>query len=423
MKDRQEFDDERQRKVQNFRVHIDEENNEEHERPETVISSYSNPSEAEKQHERSKTEATDRAQLAHKLRNDEKARKNKAFFRMMWLSFVLLFSLLAAKYLVMGVNDMLAVGRQTVNVTVEVPKNATAGQVTQLLYQAGAINDKNFFELFSKITKAPKTYAGGTYQITTGMDYEALVNSIQSSTKRVDSVKVTFSEGLNAQEIAAKLEKNGVCSAADALKAFNTNELDSDYDMLAAIPKDSNKYYKLEGYLFPDTYQFFKNDDAVNVVNKMVSNCNRKLTKQIRDKAASENLTIDQMLTLASMIQAEAANSQDMYEISSIFHNRLAGKDPALKHLGSDPTVFYPYRTKDLVPANLRNTYQSRYDTYNVVGLPAGAICNPGSDAIDAALNPSDTSEYYFCYDKDNKLYTAKTAAEHLANQKKAGIA
>lgn len=421
MKDSRDLDNERQKKIQNFRIHIDE-SDDEPELPATVISSYSDPADVEKQHERSKTEATDRALLAHQLRNDEKARKNKGFFRMMWLSFVLIFALLAAKYLVTGINDMLAVGRQSVNVTVEVPKNATTDQVTQILYQAGAINDRNFFKLFSKLTKAPKTYGGGTFQITTDMDYEALIYGVQASAKRLDAVKITFSEGMNAQQIADKLEKNGVCSAADALKAFNTNQLDSDYDMLAAIPKDSNKYYKLEGYLFPDTYQFFKKDDPVNVVNKIVSNCNQKLTKQIRDKAVSENLTIDQMLTLASMIQAEAANTQDMYDISSVFHNRLKSKDPSLKHLGSDPTVFYPYHSKDLVPVNIRNTYQSRYDTYNVVGLPAGAICNPGSDAIDAALNPSDTSNYYFCYDKKNNLLLAKTSAQHQANLKSAGI-
>lgn len=417
MSDRQDFDNERQKKVQNFHVSIDDERIDK-EMSDPVIHSYSDPAEAEKQHERT----NDRAQMAHQLRNNEKAKKNKSFFRMMWFSFVLIFSLLAAKYLVFGINDMLAVGRNAVNVTVEVPKNATSSDVTQLLYQAGAIGDKTFFNLYTKLTKAPKTYGGGTYQITTNMDYEALINSIQSSTKRVDSVKITFSEGLNAQEVAAKLEKNGVCSASDALKAFNTTKLDSDYDMLAAIPKDDKKYYRLEGYLFPDTYEFFKNDDPVNVIDKMVSNCNQKLTKQIRQKAASQKLSIDQMLTMASLIQAEAATTEDMYEISAVFHNRLNSKDPSLQHLGSDPTVFYPYRSKKLIPASLGDNYQSRYDTYNVVGLPAGAICNPGSDAIDAALNPADTSNCYFCYDKDNKLYLAKTYPQHQANLKKAGI-
>lgn len=422
MKDDRNIDEERRKKVQNFRIHIDDDNLTD-EAPDTVISSYSDPAVAEERRERSKSEAAGRAQLAHKLRNEEKARKNKSFFRLMWLCFVLMMSLLAAKYLVVGVNDLFAVGRQPVNVTVEIPKNATSEQVTTILYRAGAIRDETFFRLFAKVTRAPKTYDGGSYQITTGMDYEALINSIQSRRNRVDTVKITFTEGMNAEEIAAKLEKNGVCTSKDFLKALGTNELDEDYDLVAAIPKDATKYYRLEGYLFPDTYNFFKNDDALNVIEKMVSNCNKKLTKQIREKAASEGMTVDQMITLASMIQAEAADKDDMYKVSSVFHNRLESKDASLQHLDSDPTTYYPYRQKSLIPAAIRETYKSRYDTYTVKGLPAGAVCDPGADAIDAALNPADTAYKYFCHSKDGKAYYATTLSGHNANLKKAGLA
>ncbi|HEX3026124.1 MAG TPA: endolytic transglycosylase MltG, partial [Clostridia bacterium] len=183
MKDEQNIDEERRRKVEGFRVQINDDRLTD-DTPDTVISSYSDPVEGEKRRERSKTAAADRAQLAHKLRDEEKARKNKSFFRLMWFSFLLMFSLLAAKYLVTGVNDMLAVGRQPVNVTVEIPKNATTSQVTKILYQAGAIRDEQSFSLFTKLTKAPKTYNGGSYQVTTGMDYEALINSIQSRENR-----------------------------------------------------------------------------------------------------------------------------------------------------------------------------------------------------------------------------------------------
>ena len=138
MKDEQNIDGERRKKVENFHVHIDEDNPAD-DTPDTVISSYSDPKEGEKNRERSKNAAASRAQIAHALRNEEKARKNKSFFRLMWFSFVLMASLLAAKYLVGGVNDMLAIGRQPVNVTVEIPKNATSAQVTQILYKIGAM--------------------------------------------------------------------------------------------------------------------------------------------------------------------------------------------------------------------------------------------------------------------------------------------
>jgi UPF0755 protein len=134
-------------------------------------------------------------------------------------------------------------------------------------------------------------------------------------------------------------------------------------------------------------------------------------------------MTLDQLLTLASMIQAEAADKDDMAKVSSVFHNRLnsGGKDDLLR-LRSDPTTYYPYRQKSLVPAELRDTYKSRYDTYTIEGLPPGPICNPGMDAIDAALNPADTDYYYFCHDAKGKAYYAKTNTQHQANLKKAGL-
>lgn len=420
MKDEQNVSRDHQRKVQNFRVHISDDGEEKN--GDAVISSYSNPEEARRKRESSETAVSNRAQLAHRLRNEEKGRKNRNFFRMVWICMVLMVSLLAGKYLVFGFNDMLAVGRQKVNVTVEVPKNATPTQVAQILYKAGAIRDADFFRFYSSMTKAPKSYGGGSYQITTGMDYEALINSIQSAQNRVDTVKVTFSEGMNALEIAQKLEKNGVCTEKEALAAFNTSKLDEDYDMIAAIKNTSSRYYKLEGYLFPDTYEFFKNMDAEEVVAKMVSNCNQKLTKQIRDKAKAKGMTVDQLMVLASMIQAEAADKEDMYNVSSVFHNRLESGSDKLKHLDSDPTTYYPYRQKSAVPAAQQKTYSSKYDTYKVEGLPAGAVCNPGTDAINAALNPADTNYYYFCHSKKGKPYYAHTLAGHEENLQEAGL-
>lgn len=412
----------RRNRAEHFEVHIRDDGAHE-EYPDTVISSYSDPAEAQKHSgPQGGMPAAKRAKLAHELRNKEKGRKNKRFFRLMWLSMVIMVSALLAKYAVSGLDDMLAVGRQNVSVTVEIPKDASSSQVAQLLYSAGAIRDVDFFRLYAYLTKAPKTYGGGSYQITTGMDYLALINSIQSTKNRVDTVKVTFPEGATALEIADKLEKSGVCTSKAALAAMSGTQLDDSFSMLQAITNSSQRYYRLEGYLFPDTYEFFKNEDPAQAVQKMVSNCNGKLTKQIRDKATEEGMTVDQLLTLASMIQSEAADKQDMYNVSSVFHNRLDSKKAELHHLDSDPTTYYPYRTQALVPANIRSTYKSRYDTYTVEGLPPGPICNPGTEAVDAALNPASTNYYYFCHDKSGKAYYASTAAQHQANLKKAGL-
>jgi len=389
---------------------------------ETAIHSYSDPKAAQKTRLAQK-EAEMRAEKAHKWRNKDKRGKNRFLFRTVWFIMVLMLSALLSQIAISGINDMLGQGREKVSVTVEIPKSPTTAQVAGILKQSGIIRDINFFELYSKFTKADGHYNNGSYKIDTNLDYEAIIMNLQSNSNRVDSIKITFPEGRNALEIAALFEKNGICSAKDVLAVINSNQFDSSYEMIQSISNAKDRYYKVEGYLFPDTYEFYKDEDPKKAVQKLLSNCNKKLTTEIRSKAAKENMTVDQMMILASMIQAEAANKEDMYQISSIFQNRLASSGKGdLKRLRSDPTTYYPYRTKSAVPSNLRDTYKSNYDTYTIVGLPAGPICNPGVDAIDAALNPADTNYYYFCHDKNGKAYYAKTNAGHEANLVKAGL-
>ena len=432
--DEQRVDRSHQKKVEDFRLHIDEgyeelPGQEIYSRApdgargsEPSLSSYSDGRGGRRGGPNAEAAALRQAERAHRLRNREKGRRNRRFFRFVWFVMILLVSLLLGQYLVAGVHDMFAIGRDSLDVTVEIPPKATNSQVAEIFEKDGVIRDAGFFELYARLTKAPEEYGGGSFQIRTDMDYEALINSIQSSSNRVDTVKLTFREGMNAPEVADLFEKNGVCSAKDALAVFNGGKLDESYDMLQQITNASSRYYELEGYLFPDTYEFFKNEDPQQAINKLVSNCNKKLTKQIREKASGEGMTLDQMLTLASMIQAEAADKDDMYKVSSVFHNRLGSKKDELLHLDSDTTTYYPYRQLSLVPQNIRDTYKSRYDTYSIEGLPPGPICNPGMDAIDAALNPASTSYYYFCHDKDGKAYYAATASQHQANLKKAGL-
>jgi len=390
--------------------------------PQTIINSYSDPRAAERE-QYMQDDASNKAEKAHKRRNKEKGRKNKAFFRFIWFVMVLFVAAMLAQYLITGINDMLAVGKENVSVTVEIPKNATTKQIAGILNSEGIIRDTTFFSVYSKLTKADGHYNNGSYKINTNMDYEAIISNLQSNTNRVDSIKITFKEGANIMEIAALLEKNGVCSAKDVLAFVNTDKLDDNYEMLKAITNDKDRYYKLEGYLFPDTYEFFKDEDVAQALGKLVKNCSQKLTKQIRSKAASENMTLDQVMTLASMIQSEAADKEDMYKVSSVFHNRLnSGGKGDLLRLRSDPTIYYPYRTKVAVPSDIRATYKSKYDTYTIKGLPAGPICNPGTDAIDAALNPASTNYNYFCHSKDGKAYYAETNAQHERNLVTAGL-
>lgn len=367
-------------------------------------------------------EAEKQAKKAQKYRNKAKGSHNRRLFRWIWIIMVVIIAIGFSQYLMAGINDMLAVGRSKTTISVEIPKNPTTQQVAKILYDDGVINKVDFFTLYSKLTKADGKYNNGTYKIDTSMDYEAIINNLQAYYNRVDSVTVTVPEGMNILEIAATLEKKGVCNSKELLAAAKSNSLD-DYSLIKSITNTSDRYYKVEGYLFPDTYDFYKSEDPKDVLGKMIYNGSKKLTKTIRDKATAKGMSVDKLLTLASIIQAESANADDMYNISSILQNRLKdGPAHNIFCLQCDSTQYYPYRQKSLVPSSLGSNYESKYSTYKNKGLPVGPICNPGEKAVDAALNPKDTNYYYFCHDKDKKPYYAETQGAHKANLKKAGL-
>lgn len=355
----------------------------------------------------------------HRKRNRQKGKRNRRIFKLVWFVMVIFLGLATAQFLLTGMNDMLAVDKQKLTVTVEIPKNSDTEEVAQVLYDNGMIEEPGFFQLYSKLTKADGHYQHGTFELTTDMDYEAIINQLQSNAARVDTVKITFREGMNVREVAQLLEENGVCSAEDVLEVANSDELDG-FDLLRVIPNPQERYYKLEGYLFPDTYEFYKDEDPVDALSKLVRNTDRKLNQDMLDQIAALEMTPDEILTLASIIEAEAADEEDMYIISSILHNRLEnGAETGTAQLGCDSTVYYPYRTKDQAPEGFLSTY----DTYNITGLPPGPICNPSLKAIEAAISPQSTNYYYFCHDKDGNAYYAETASGHQRNLEKAGLA
>ena len=231
-----------------------------------------------------------------------------------------------------------------------------------------------------------------------------------------------FREGITVQQLAALLEENGLHTADEILEACNSSDYDS-YSDVAAITNTSDRYYKLEGYLFPDTYQFFENDTVESILDRFLNNFENKLTDEMRDDIAKSGYTTDQIITLASIIQAEAADTEDMYKISTVLHNRLeSGAEHDIYTLDCDSTVYYPYKTANDAPEG----FVSSYSTYDNNGLPAGPICNPGLEAIKAAIYPSTSdvcrNAYYFCHDSNGKAYYASTMDEHLMNMAEAGL-
>ena len=333
---------------------------------------------------------------AHKKRDKLKARKNRRIFALVWVCMVLLVSFTLASYLIKGSNDFFAVGRSQGTTSVTIPENVTLDDLTQILYEAGAIKEPEFFSLFCMVTvddDEMEYFQPGTYNLAR------------------EEVRVTFPEGTTALEAAALLEENGVCSQEDFLAAINSTDFDS-YEAIAPIAAITGKYYKLEGYLFPDTYDFYKGEEIDSVVGKLVNNFQNR-TADLQEDIAASGMTLDQVVTLASIIQREAANTQDMANVSAVLHNRLAfGAEYGIYRLQCDSPMVYPYKREEDVPAS---------------GAVAYGNCNPGLDAIEAALHPNtegDAPYYlYFCHASDGTAYYATNEADHQYNLQLAGLA
>lgn len=250
----------------------------------------------------------------------------------------------------------------------------------------------------------------------------------KSSTTTVkNTVTVTFPEGFTILEIAERLAENNVCSKTEFLEICN-----QPYEGIE-IENPQDRIFLLEGYIFPDTYEFYFNSDPKAVLDKFIDNYNKKVTPEIRAKAEALGYTMDEMLTLASIIQKEC--DEDIAEceaVSSVFHNRL--KSPSFPLLQSDVTTFYITQKlgehlgyqKNVKLENQSDEirhYMSVYSTYYCKGLPEGPICNPGIKAINAAVSPADTDYYYFLTDPTGEdFYYASTLSQHQKNGREAGL-
>lgn len=221
-----------------------------------------------------------------------------------------------------------------------------------------------------------------------------------------ESVQLTFPEGYTIDQIADLLERNKVCSREDFFKAADS--LSYDYDFLKTVKNRRQRYHVLEGFMYPDTYEFYKGEDARDVVTKMLSNFSRKWTPDYHARAKELGMTVDEVVTLASIIQKEDSNFDNMKVISSVFQNRLHSS--LYPYLQSDATSFYVNTyIKPSVSAEKYQRYFDLYSTYKCRGLPVGPIGSPGDDAIKAVLWPDSTGYYFFVHDSEGNLYVSSS--------------
>ncbi len=231
------------------------------------------------------------------------------------------------------------------------------------------------------------------------------------------TVKVTINEGDTLTQIFKKLDENGVADF-DALMETAQNYDYSYYPLVAAIPSNSNRCFRLEGYLFPDTYEFYVNQKPQDAIGKFLRVGKARITDSMKSKASALGYSIDEILTVASIIEKEGANSNEVSKIAAVIYNRL---EAGMK-LQMDSSIYYIERhVKPYISGDI-NRYNSYYNTYKCSALPAGPISNPGMRTINAALNPADVDYLYFCHDENANYYYADTYEEHQENLKKAGL-
>lgn len=212
------------------------------------------------------------------------------------------------------------------------------------------------------------------------------------------------------------MEAKGVCKAADFMKAANTGDF-SDYSVTNGITDPQKRCYRLEGYLYPDTYTFYENSDPEDVIKKILKNTQKKLV----GKYSRSDMTLDQIITLASLIEKEGGgNTKESGKISSVLHNRLKQG----KTLQLDAPIYYLENEMDGADTQ---KYKIWYNTYNksgydCPGLPAGAICSPGAASLKAAANPEDTDYLFFGSDKNKNYFYAVTYEEFKEKGTELGV-
>lgn len=330
---------------------------------------------------------------------------------------------------IVGLMDYTGMAKKSHEADILIDSTMNVDDIAETLHENGIIEMPWLFKTYINMKDEAEGFLDGEYTVNSTMSYSNIITLLKTVRQYTNTVTVMIPEGYNAQQIGQLLEENLVCRADDFEKYYRS-KLEK-YDFEEQITVTENRFYALEGYLFPDTYEFYVIDDlpdkpsmdtsqyAKQAAEKMYSNFQNKITKKMYARAKELGMTFDEVVTLASIIQKEGTNEENMANISSVFHNRLENMYE-YPHLQSDTTDNY---IEDVIRPNIPSSslalYENvitAYDTYTCEGLPAGPICSPGLEAINAALYPAETDYYYFLSSSDGVFYYASTVEKHEQN-------
>lgn len=325
-------------------------------------------------------------------------------------------------------DDVLALTKLDRTVTFTVSEGESIASVASRLKEEGLVEYEWLFKFYCWFSHADRKIEPGTYELNNLYDYHALVNGMIATSADRATVTVTVPEGYECKDIFQLLAENGVCTVDELEQTAASYQFD--YEFLHGLEYGSKT--RLEGYLFPDTYEFYVNDKPENVIDKFLRNFDNKLTDQMYEDVATLNerlreqmrasgfteteianaeLTMHDVIIVASLVEKETAKTSESATIASVIYNRLCSKlYPCLQ---IDATIQYALDERKEVLSEQDKYVISPYNTYTNAGLPAGPIANPGINSIRAALYPADTDYYFYALGTSGVHHFSKTYYEH----------
>ena len=352
-------------------------------------------------------------------RTPRRSKKRRSpFGPLLYVIFVIGISALLSAVGWITANDLLALNKPAHSATITLEEGDTVGEVADLLKENGLIEYKWLFEFFASFTHVDDVSANskitpGTYELNTSMDYNALINSMGRGSANRKQTQVTLTEGMTLDQIFQTLEDAGVASVESLQEQAANHEFK--YSFLQDLP--TGDYHRLEGFLFPDTYQFYMGGDPLQVINRMILRLDELFTEEMRQDAEESGYSVGEIINIASMIEKET-DGTDQTLISSFIHNRLENPTSETgSTLGIDATILYVTGGTE-VDVNLDSPYNTRINP----GLPPTAICSPGIDAIRAAIYPEETNYYYYALGDDGTHSFFRTLSgqqEFIASQER----
>lgn len=334
-----------------------------------------------------------------------------------YITLVLLASAVASFFVLSVGNDVFALQKTERSAEIDLGMYPTILDVSNELAEKGIIRYPAIFRLYARLKLDDgENFIPGTYTASSQQNYDSLINMFLAQTGERRIVTIMIPEGYTVDEIIDLFLSEGIGTRDGFIDAIENGQYEYEFiKRLDALPKDPDRRYRLEGYLFPDTYYFYSDWEETQIINKILDNFDNKLTPEFYTYLDKSDLTLDEYIKIASIIQKEAYFNSDMELVSSVIHNRL--KDPeTYPKLECDSTVLYAIRQHKADISQKDLEFDSPYNTYVYSGLMPGPICNPGWSAIYTSFNPSTTDYYYFVSRKNGEMLYGTTLAEHRAN-------